>query len=57
MNWEILFKNMLRLLEFRIDKSRLFHSITEEEKKRIFEKKCLLYEKGVNCYTILCCKE
>ena len=48
---------MLRLLEFRIDKSRLFHSITEEEKKRIFEKKCLLYEKGVNCYTILCCKE
>ena len=37
---------MLRLLEFRIDKSRLFHSITEEEKKRIFEKKMSLIWKG-----------
>ena len=37
---------MLRLSEFRIDKSRLFHSITAEGKNELFKKFCLIWKRG-----------
>ena len=45
-NFKIHFLNMLRLSEFRIDKSRLFHSITAEEENELLKKLCLIWKSG-----------
>ena len=45
-NFKIHFLNMLRLSEFRIDKSRLFHSITAEGKNEFLKKLCLIWKRG-----------
>ena len=47
-NFKINFLNILRRSEFRIDKSRLFYSITAEGKKIFFEKIVFNIKKGVN---------
>ena len=45
-NFKIHFLNMLRLSEFRIDKSRLFHSITTEGKNEFLKILCLIWKRG-----------
>ena len=45
-NFKIHFLKMLRLLEFRIDKSRLFHSIAAEGKNEFLKKLCLIWKRG-----------
>ena len=45
-NCKIGFLNMLRLLEFWIGKSRLFHSVTGEGKNEFLKQLCLIWKKG-----------
>ena len=47
-NFKIHLLNMLRLSEFRIDKSKLFHSITAEGKNEFLKKIVSNMKKGVN---------
>ena len=43
---QVLFFKALKLPTFRMLRSRLFHSITAEGKKRIYEKVMFYFEKG-----------
>ena len=44
-DFKIHFLNMLRLFELRIDKSRLFHSITSEGKNEFLKKLCIIWKR------------
>ena len=44
--FRIFFKKILKLCEFRIDLSRLFHSIITDGKKRVFEETLFKMKKG-----------
>ena len=46
-NFRILFIKILKLSEFRIDLSRLFHLIITEGKKELLKRLCLKGKRGI----------
>ena len=48
-NFRILFLKILKLLEFLMLQSSLFHSIIVHGKKEFFKKVCLVLKKGILC--------
>ena len=46
-NFKILFLKAEKVLEFLIFKSKLFHSMTVDGKKRIYKKLCLPLKRGI----------
>ena len=48
-NFRILFLKILKLLEFLMLWSSLFHSIKVDGKKELFKKECLVLKKGILC--------
>ena len=46
-NFKILFLKAEKILEFLIFKSKLFHSVTVDGKKKIIKKLCLPLKRGI----------
>ena len=53
LNSRILFLKILKLLEFLILRSNLFHSIIVDGKKEFLEKVCLVLKKGILCIFVV----